>query len=157
VPLRSDRARVQATLDIDGLRRLVERFEQLSGAPAGVYTVTVTALVHARGRLGEAPVAASMRLPVAFQLDATRLRVTPGTSLARTVGGSAPAPRPAPLQVGPMSVRRVPAELLALVVGIAAAAGLALVLVVLRRHGPDDPDDDARRRYGSRLLEILTP
>src|SRR5262249_35650968 len=69
VPLRSDRARVQATLDIDGLRRLVERFEQLSGAPAGVYTVTVTALVHARGRLGEAPIAASLRLPVAFQLD----------------------------------------------------------------------------------------
>ncbi len=77
VAFRGDTAEVTATVDLAQMRRRIDRVERLTGTSGGTYTVTVKPAVRVRGTLAGRDLDTVFAPEIAFELDATSLRLRP--------------------------------------------------------------------------------
>jgi signal peptidase I len=156
-------------LDLARLRDLIRRVEADTGAASGApFTVAVLPVVRVKGTVGGAPLKAAYAPALSFQLDPLQLRVGTGAVTtatgAKADGGFAPsraasvsAPSDAPnhLRLLGRSIAVDPARWLSLV-GLLAAAGLAVLTLAHQRRRPTDPYTLIRARYGHLIVPIAS-
>jgi signal peptidase I len=169
------RATATVRLDLARLQDLIRRVAALTGTPSGVpFTVAVLPVVHVKGTVGGAPLKAGYAPALSFQLDPLQLRVGTGATAVTAAagaagdkadgGGFAPSSTasvaaasetPNHLHLLGGSIAVDPARWLALV-GLLAAAGLAVLTLAHQRRRPTDPYTVIRARYGHLIVPIAS-
>jgi hypothetical protein len=166
-------ATATVTLDLARLQDLIRRVAAATGTSPGVpFTVTVLPVVRVKGTVGGAALRTSYAPTLSFQLDPLQLRVGAGaataTATTTTAGddgdafapsrrASVAAPTDAPNHVRALgwSIGVDPARWIALV-GLLAAAALAVLTLAHRRRRPTDPYTMIRARYGHLIVPIAS-
>lgn len=70
---------LSATLDLDRIKRVVQRFQQLTGTTTTTYTVTIQPVIEVEGTVGGRAVEERFTPTLVFQLDAFRLSLAGGS------------------------------------------------------------------------------
>jgi signal peptidase I len=164
-------ATATVTLDLARLQDLIRRVEAATGTPSGVaFTVAVLPVVRVKGTVGGAALTARYAPALSFQLDPLQLRVGTGAGTAATAAraggddGFAPSrtatvaaavDAPNHLRLLGRSIAVDPARWLALV-GLLAAAALAVLTLAHQRRRPTDPYTVIRARYGHLIVPIAS-
>jgi hypothetical protein len=168
-------ATATVTLDLARLQDLIRRVAAATGTSPGVpFTVAVLPVVRVKGALGGAALRTSYAPALSFQLDPLQMRVgasaTTATTAAAGTGGddgdagfapsrgaSVAAPTAAPNRVRVLgwSIGVDPARWVALV-GLLAAAALAVLTLAHQRRRPTDPYTMIRARYGHLIVPIAS-
>jgi signal peptidase I len=163
-------ATATVTLDLARIRDLIDRVEALTGTASGApFTVAILPVVRVKGTVGGAALTTRYAPALSFQLDPLQMRVGTGAAAPGATGadadagfapsraGSVAAPSRAPnhLRALGRSIAVDPARWLALV-GLLAAAALAVLTLAHQRRRPTDPYTLIRARYGHLIVPIAS-
>jgi signal peptidase I len=156
---------VSGSVDLQGLKKLVARFQRLTGVQEPLYTLEITPQVRVTGDVAGEPIEETFAPELKFEFDALKVKLaileTPTTVEATTPNQLRPTARgtvypfvtvPNAVSVGPLSINVGTLRIVSLV-GVAAFGLLALVFFFAKSRIVDEPADIARR-YGRWMITV---
>ena len=147
------------SVDLRGARRLIDRFEQLTGAHNESYMVTVVPEIAVRGAVAGQVLEDRFWPRLVFRLDQTRLALEPeGESvengLVRSKPGVGTRSEPITISLLGLEARLSSLRGLTLAGGLLALVACFLFALLARRTGRPDEPALIEARYGAALLPV---